>query len=242
MSDITFPKLEPSDIEVRVSRITDKGCALLLYKDARCDMRILDSAVGANNWQCEYRRLGSDLYCRVGIRDDDGVFIWKEDVGVPSNMESTKGEASDAFKRACFKWGVGRELYTAPHIWVDKDHCRITRNNQGKPACYDRFSVTDIEYDDGGLIESVVIRNDTEGKNVYPRGGAPSKRTKYLNRIEELQNTAVSIGIKAEAMGEYVHSKFGKSLADLSEPELEDVGQHMAQLIRDKQSLRADGA
>lgn len=237
MSDITFPVLEPSDIEVRVNQVSPNGVSLLLYKDARCDMRILDSAVGANNWQCEYRRLGGDLYCRVGIRSEDGEFIWKEDVGVPSNMESTKGEASDAFKRACFKWGVGRELYTAPFIFIGHGNFQLSKNKQGKDACYDRFSVTDIKYEDG-RISSLVIRNDTMGKNVYPKGGAPSKRTQYLKRIEELQDTATSIGIKPEAMGEYISSRFNKGLADLTETELEDVGKHMAKLVEDKRSLQ----
>lgn len=165
-SEIAFRSLDASDVEVRVAQASEKGCSLLLYKDARCDMRILDEAVGAQAWSCKYERIGDTLFCSVGIQSD-GEWVWKQDCGIPSNMESEKGEASDAFKRACFKWGIGRELYTAPFIWVPKELCNIGKNRNGKSACYDRFRVIDMAVADGA-ISSLEIMNDTTGKVVYP--------------------------------------------------------------------------
>ena len=107
---ITFKPLSAADVEVRVGHVTDKGCSLLLYKDARCDMRQLDEAVGNENWDCDYKEIGDNLYCTVGIRCQlescETTWVYKQDVGVESNMEPAKGAASDAFKRACFKWGM----------------------------------------------------------------------------------------------------------------------------------------
>lgn len=175
-SEVSFRSLEASDVEVRVAQASEKGCSLLLYKDARCDMRILDEAVGAQSWACRYERIGDTLFCSVGISNED-EWVWKQDCGIPSSMESEKGEASDAFKRACFKWGIGRELYTAPFIWVPKEDCNLAKNRSGKPACYDRFRVTAMEVCEGS-ISSLEIVNDTTGKVVYPRKSSKPKGAK----------------------------------------------------------------
>lgn len=173
---IRFPALTAEDIEVRVNQCTEKGVSLLLYKDARCDMRCLDAAVGPEGWSCRYERIGDTLFCDVSIRcGDDGSWVSKSDCGVPSNMESEKGEASDAFKRACFKWGIGRELYTAPRIWVPSDRCSIKQGRNGKPACYDRFYVSDIAVEDGRIAGLEVV-NASTGDAVYPC--APRKARK----------------------------------------------------------------
>lgn len=107
---INFRNLEADDIEVRVQQVTEKGVSLLLFKDARCDMRILDKTVGHENWDCEYQKIGDGLFCTVGIRclleSGETSWVYKQDIGTKSNMEPEKGEASDAFKRACFKWGM----------------------------------------------------------------------------------------------------------------------------------------
>lgn len=180
MSEITFRDLTADDVEVRVATVNEKGCSLLLYKDARCDMRVLDDAVGAKNWQCSYERIGTTLFCQVGIRDDDDEWVWKQDCGVPSNMEGEKGEASDAFKRACFKWGIGRELYTAPFIWVPKEACNIVKGKNGKPTCYDRFEVDVMSVEDG-RIRDLVIFNRTRNLRVFPRSGGQSPKNEPID-------------------------------------------------------------
>lgn len=162
---IGFRSLAATDVEARVAQVTNKGCQLLLYKDARCDMRILDEAVGAEMWQCSYERIGSTLFCRVGILSDGGEWVWKQDCGVPSNMEGEKGEASDAFKRACFKWGIGRELYTAPFVWVPASRCTVKPGKNGKPVCYDRFSVSHMEVGDG-RISGLSVVNESRGGEI----------------------------------------------------------------------------
>lgn len=147
MSELKFRDLKADEIDVRISQITDKGLSLLLYKDARCDMNILDETVGAFNWKREHTR--DNANCIVSIWDNEkSVWVSKEDTGTESNTEKEKGLASDSFKRACFNWGIGRELYTAPFIWINSANCTITKRNDGKLVCYDKFYVQDIKIKD----------------------------------------------------------------------------------------------
>ena len=114
-----FRNLRADEIQVRPTNTKYKGSALLLlYKDARCDMNILDETVGPMNWCKKYYEVKGNLYCSVGIKGDNGEWVFKDDCGIESNTDAEKGEASDAFKRACFNWGLGRELYTTPKIAI----------------------------------------------------------------------------------------------------------------------------
>lgn len=111
--------LRADEIEVRVGQVFEKGVSMLLYKNARTDMAILDEMYGAENWQKDYKEIKGNLFCGIGIWDNaKAVWVWKWDCGTESNTEKEKGEASDAFKRAGFNVGIGRELYTAPFIWL----------------------------------------------------------------------------------------------------------------------------
>lgn len=166
-----FRDLNAEEIEVRVSRVTNAGVELLLYKDARCDMRILDETVGSQNWQCEYYEHKNTLFCRVGIlcewADATSSWVWKSNAGAPSNMEAQKGEASDAFKRACFCWGIGRELYTAPRIFVYADKCKsIKEGKSGKMQCFDRFHVEKVRIENG-QITGLSIWNDSTNHRCF---------------------------------------------------------------------------
>ena len=167
-----FRLLTPDDIEVKVKQVNEKGAVLLLYKTARTDMDILDETVGAENWQCEYADIKGNLYCSIGIRFPEGIgerWTFKSDCGIESREDDEgnqkKGEASDAFKRAGFKWGIGRELYTAPFIWIPA--AKFTMANGPKPRTYDRFSVTQIEYTENRKIKTLAIRNETTGNDVF---------------------------------------------------------------------------
>lgn len=160
-----FRTLRADEIDCRIAQIKrdGSGLSLLLYKDARCDQNILDEVVGPYNWKREHTR--DNRNCVVSIWDaDKGQWIGKEDTGTESNTEREKGLASDSFKRACFNWGIGRELYTAPFIWVPADKCRI---KDGK--CYDRFTVKGIGYTDG-VITGLEIKNQATGKICYRWG------------------------------------------------------------------------
>ena len=144
--------LRADEIECRIGMINEKGLSLLLYKDARVDMKILDEVYGQFNWQRKHEVIGGNLYCTVSIWDDEKQqWISKMDVGTKSNTEQEKGEASDSFKRACFSHGIGRELYTAPFIWISADKTNIQRKNE-RYVTYDKFRVTDIAYNDNREI------------------------------------------------------------------------------------------
>ena len=161
-----FRALSAEEIECRVGTVSQagKGLSLLLYKDARCDARILDETFGPENWQNAFYECKGTLFCKVGIDVDrgDGLheWVWKSDAGSPSNMEAAKGEASDAFKRACFKWGVGRELYTAPFIWVPAEKCDIKQGRNGKYTCYDRFRVAKVAIEDGRIKGLRIVKEN----------------------------------------------------------------------------------
>ncbi len=161
-----FRDLTENDIDVRVQSVKPNGVVLLLYKNARVDMTILDETVGAERWQREHYECKGNLFCRVGIfcaPTDDTPFswVWKSDCGTESNTDAQKGEASDSFKRACFNWGIGRELYTSPFIWVSADKCNI---KDGK--CYDKFIVEKIKIENK-QITGLSIVNTTKGGRVF---------------------------------------------------------------------------
>lgn len=163
--------LEAEEIECKVSTISEKGCSLLLYKTARTDMDILDEVFGPENWKDSYREVKGNLYCTISVYNEDiGEWIDKEDCGVESAFgDKEKGEASDAFKRAGFRWGIGRELYTAPFIWVQADKVKLFQGNNGKWSTYDRFTVKEIGYDDRRKINYLVIVNQNN-QEVYRFG------------------------------------------------------------------------
>ena len=160
-----FRNLKATEIDCRVSQINEKGLSLLLYKDARVDMDILDETVGPMNWQRTHTR--DNANCVIEICDEDKKqWIGKEDTGTESFSEKEKGLASHSFKRAGFNWGIGRELYTAPFIWVSADKCNIKKNNNGKCSCFDKFSVEKIVIEDG-RIKKVSIWNATTNKRCF---------------------------------------------------------------------------
>ena len=136
-----FRKLTANDVEARVQSCDENGFVLLLYKNARCDMNILDETVGAENWQREHYECKGNLFCRVGIWSV-GDWVWKADCGTESNTEKEKGESSDSFKRACFNWGIGRELYTAPKTKI-KGHTKLTKRN-GKDVYVPEYYTYDV--------------------------------------------------------------------------------------------------
>lgn len=159
-----FRLLKADEIDVRVATINQKGASLLLYKDARCDMNILDETVGPFNWKRQHIRENAN--CIVSLWDENKKeWVSKEDTGTESFTEKEKGLASDSFKRACFNWGIGRELYTAPFIYVSSDKMNIYEKN-GKYATYDKFRVEKIAYDEKRQISGIAIKNQ-KGERVF---------------------------------------------------------------------------
>ena len=153
--------LKASEIECRVGTINEKGLSILLFKDARVDQKLLDES---------FTRINGNLYCTVSVWDNEkGQWIDKQDVGSMANEEKEKSQASDSFKRACFNWGVGRELYTAPFIWVSSAKAKILEKSTSNGRRYytsDRFQVSSIGYNKEREIDSLVVVND-RGQEVY---------------------------------------------------------------------------
>jgi len=159
---LKFRPLRADEVEVRVGTVSEgKGISLLLYKDARCDMAILDETVGAMNWQRRHTR--DNANCVVEIWDaEKGTWVGKEDTGTESNTEAQKGQASDSFKRACFNWGIGRELYTSGFLWVSING--LTKEQARKL----KFDVAEFEVTNGKISRIVVT--DNKGVVVYKKG------------------------------------------------------------------------
>lgn len=150
MDKIKIRALKPEEIEVKVSQVTEKGVQLLLYKDARCDKRILDETFGVYGWSNAYSEIKGNLYCSIMVQDPTtGIFFQKQDCGVESAFgDKEKGEASDAFKRACFNIGIGRELYTKIFIWVKAETVPSGRKQSGKDiyVLKDKFKSWYVKY------------------------------------------------------------------------------------------------
>ena len=161
--NLNFRNLKASEIDVKPQTVKENGFSLLLYKNARVDMDVLDETVGPMNWQRKHSRENAN--CIVSIYDEDKkIWVEKEDTGTESFTEKEKGLASDSFKRACFNWGIGRELYTSPFIWIS-DSKYIKKNKEGKLTLTDKFSVKEITVVDKVITELEII--DSKGTVVF---------------------------------------------------------------------------
>ena len=168
-------RLLPEEIECRVAKTTSKGCQLLLYKTARVDRAILDEEFGQFGWQNDFKVIDGKMYGGIGIYSNDlGEWLWRWDCGTESNTEAEKGQASDAFKRAGFKWGIGVELYTAPFIWYNCDTVKKENGKYELEDKYAKFVVKNIAYDDTGNIKDLSII-DENGKSVFKLGKKAEK-------------------------------------------------------------------
>jgi len=167
MNEQKFRDLKADEIDVRVGSVKkDKGMSLLLYKDARADMNILDETVGVFNWKREHTVINENLFATVSLWDSaKGQWISKQDVGTESNTEKEKGEASDSFKRACFNWGIGRKLYTSPFIWIS--------SNDTESIKFEKYSVQEISYNEVSIVDLVII--DSKGNVVFTTKGKIDK-------------------------------------------------------------------
>lgn len=185
MEKLEFRELTADEIECRVGTVTDKGVSLLLYKDARVDMRLLDEVVGPMNWKREHELINGNLFCTVSVRDDKGNWVSKQDVGVESYTDKEKGQASDAFKRACVNWGIGRELYTSPFVWVNlgQDEWRVGANGKKQPKT--RFLVSAIEYLDKRVTYLQVT--DEKGKVRFEFGKSMEVAQVRAEAIEKVR-------------------------------------------------------
>ncbi len=194
--------LKAEEIECRAASVSEKGLSLLLYKDARVDQRILDEVFGIFGWKRSHQCINGSLYCTVEVFDKgNGCWVAKQDVGACGHTEKEKSQASDSFKRACFNWGIGRELYTAPFIWVLAGKAEIQKRGD-RFCCNTRFCVASISYNADREISGLVVV-DGRGQAVFQMGQRPVKaasgKTKGLSTEQmdclgaELQRTGVGM-------------------------------------------------
>lgn len=223
-----FRKLTAEEIDCRPSTCNKWGVGLLLYKDARCDMNILDDTVGPMNWQRHHTR--DNANCIVAIWDEDKKqWIEKEDTGTESFTEKEKGLASDSFKRACFNWGIGRELYTAPNMFVGKKDLETHEENNGKWTCKDTFKVVEIEYSEDKIVFVKVLNQKT---NNYIEFGQPAQAHAEQKKIEssvisEVKLKALLARCEKEGVdtGKIMKLYNVNSLADLTELKYANINQ-----------------
>lgn len=215
-----FPPLTEDDVEARVSVISEKGCSLLLYKDARVDQNMLDNTVGPLNWQKCYSR--DNANCCISIWDGEKKqWISKEDTGKESVAEKEKGLASDSFKRAGFAWGIGRELYTAPFIWFNATEVNIYKNSKGKLATNDRFEVTELTVSDDRKILSVTVKNLSSNVEKTFRNRTAKKSASEEDKKTGKKTPSYSVNEEAAKENNPAKEKKPESktaVSDVSEP------------------------
>lgn len=222
-----FRLLKADEIECRISQVLANGIILLLYKTARTDANLLDETVGVFDWQNDFKLIDGVLYGGIGIRTSEG-YVWKWDAGTESNTEAEKGRASDSFKRAGFKWGIGRELYTAPFIWIPSDKCTITKDTNGKFKCYDKFEVVQIGYNDKEEISSLVIINSKSRVEVFKMGEKVTETFSGDNKITALQLKSLKKSCKEDGIEEsYICELYSvNALSEMNEAQMSNLIEH----------------
>lgn len=199
--ELKFRDLTEDEIELRVGSTNDSGFQLLLYKNARIDMQLLDEVVGVGNWQREHYILGNDIYCKVGIYNEElKQWVWRADAGSSGTIEEEKSKASDSFKRACVNFGLGRCLYSAPFVWiVSKDKDGVMTGETKK----ERYYVDEIGYTDH-KITKLVIKNEKTNKVVFSMGSnqkvAQTSEKPQANANSKLNTNKGSISSKHKAL------------------------------------------
>ena len=216
--------LKANEIECRVSTINEKGLSLLLYKDARVDQRILDETFGVYGWTRSHQMIGESIYCTVSIYNEKtGEWISKQDVGTSAFTEKEKSLASDSFKRACFCVGIGRELYSAPFIWISSDKVKIQQRGD-KFYSNEHFIIKEIAYNENREITYLSI-TDSKGNTLYQYGQQKDKMEELSKEQmgllqSELKRTGVTLETvkqryqveKPEKMSEALYNKVMKAL------------------------------
>ena len=212
MKEIKIRLLKANEIECRVQQVNKKGCIALIYKDARVDMKILDEVFGIDGWQRTHEVINGNLFCTIEIWNSDlKTWVKKQDVGIESKTEKEKGEASDSFKRAGFNVGIGRELYTAPFIWINLDENETTeRDGRVYLAPSIKFSVKSISYDENRDINSLVIV-DQKGKIRYTMGNVSSPTTESKKSEPKIKEQEIKPLTEKEQVLNFLSNNSGAS-------------------------------
>lgn len=226
MKTIKFRNIKAEEIDLRVGSTKkedpkDKnsrviGFQLLAYKDARVDADILDETVSSSNWACRYYQVKNTMICSVGINvnyDDESkepLWIWKDDAGDESNEEAVKGEASDSFKRGCFRWGIARKnLYNFPFVWI-----KVDVEKENTPLV--KYKVSKINFNEDDIPNEIIIINDKTKQVVFSYGsnikvansGVSSENKGALS--SDLTKELKDLGVSLEQVAIYCKTKAEK--------------------------------
>ena len=236
-------KLRADEIECRVAQVSSKGCSLLLYKTARVDRAILDEEFGAMNWQNDFKVIDGKMYGGIGVcytNDGNREWVWKWDCGVESNTEQEKGQASDCFKRAGFKWGIGVELYTAPFIRINAE-IKQEGNRWKLTNPFVKYSVKSIEYDNDAISNLEIV--DDKGNTVYSMGKKVTKTThKTENKVAEPvetiktdSNVPIAIELRASNNMKELLAVYNENKTQIeADPSLKSIFKEVKKAIIDK--------
>ena len=223
--------LRKDEIDCRVAQVAKdlSWCSVLLYKDARADMRILDETFGPMNWQRHHEVINGNLFCSVSIWDEEKKeWVTKQDVGVESNTEKEKGQASDAFKRACFNVGIGRELYTAPTMFIN-----LTDSDIRSGKVKTRFYVSELEYENGSISKVVISDDKGVVRFSFPKAQAsPAKAQNEPAKAKAPSKRSLFAQIKKAASFQELGAIYNNN------PELHTDADFMAQLSARKHELQ----
>lgn len=217
-----FRKLKADEIECRIGTINAKGLSLLLYKDARVDMKILDETVGSMNWQRDHKELKGNIYCGISLWDDEKKqWITKWDCGTESYTEKEKGEASDSFKRAGFNVGIGRELYTSPFIWIRPEKDEIEEKD-GKYTTKTTFKVYEIGYDKENRINKLTI---VDNKGTIRFQTLPKEESdERITLLDKIQMLEIEKEIDMDKFNQWLEEKYGtQNTANIVNKDLKEI-------------------
>lgn len=238
-----FRGLRPDEIDVRVGSITSKGVSLLLYKDARCDMNILDEVFGVLGWQRDHRVINDNLYCGIGVwNEKEKQWIWKWDCGIESRADGDgnekKGEASDSFKRAGFNIGIGRELYTGGFIFVP---CETKAKQSGKgyelanAYQFNGAYVSHIEYKETEFKREIVglIIKDSKGKELFTKKGQVVENGEVTDSEKiKLLKLAEKAGVTKNDVFKFVEDNLKKEFETINKAEYDRLNVYYQKLVK----------
>ena len=210
--------LRKDEIEVRVASTQNNVAQLLLYKTARTDAAILDETFGQFNWQCSYSENKGNLFCTISVRDPNtNEWISKSDCGSESNIEKEKGEASDAFKRSGFRWGIGVELYSTPRIKIP-----IEESDMYNGRFCQAFSLKDIEISPDHKIISLTIQ-DRRGNVRYTYNAQQPQQYQQPTLIKEnAEPVRVAATAQPKRKTRYTNDEFIKRMSEEKQKYLND--------------------
>lgn len=246
MNTINFRPLRADEVECRALRVDKDWCQLTLYKDARCDMRMLDELFTPLGWQRRHELINNSLFCTVSIYDGErGLWVEKQDVGVQSFVEKQKGEASDAFKRACTNWGIGRELYTQPPIFIGLEEKELSvregSNGQKSYSLKRRvcFSAVKLEVDPQQAITELVIADqDGVERFAWQRPDRNQPASELMREV--LQGLLEDTGMQPSELLRRIGKRFYRelhSMEDIRVPEFKWAHEQLEQLKKSQEPI-----